>query len=123
MPNKSYLSEAELRRRAREYLETRQLPNSTESCTWGGKGCGDPCDLCADPIQPSEVEYEVTDPRDPGNELRFHIACHDAWRAESASGASAYSGPSASLPASVNDPHLKRAPMFSFCPGKSPSQE
>jgi hypothetical protein len=34
-----------------------------------------------------------------------------------------YSGLSASLPASVKAPHLKMAPMFSFCPGKSPSQE
>jgi hypothetical protein len=54
---------------------------------WAGRGSGRPCTYCQQPISVGEVEYEVAaQDGSPGSHeeasaLRFHLGCHDAWRA------------------------------------------
>jgi hypothetical protein len=54
---------------------------------WAGRGSGRPCTYCQQPISAGEVEYEVAaQDGSPGScdevsVLRFHLGCHDAWRA------------------------------------------
>ena len=54
---------------------------------WAGRGSGRPCTYCQQPISVGEVEYEVATQdglqgsRDEAAVLRFHLGCHDAWRA------------------------------------------
>lgn len=79
--------ETELRGRARELIEQGRLPQLIPLRMWGGKGSGQPCDLCAQAIPPEEVEYEIEDhtqPRDPPSLYRFHFLCHAAWQFECA---------------------------------------
>jgi hypothetical protein len=82
MPNQPRLPEMELRRRARQEIEKGRLPESPAASIWGGRGSGQPCTLCGDPIRADQVEYEIADSRD-GDTLRFHLPCHTAWQFES----------------------------------------
>lgn len=83
MPDKHYLPERELRRRARAQIQKGHLPQSPASSLWGGRGSGLACAVCGDPIPPEQVEYEIADPRG-GESLRFHLPCHTQWQFECA---------------------------------------
>lgn len=53
---------------------------------WAGSGTGQPCTQCGEPIDRSQVEYEVQSSESGGLasgevSLRFHLACLDAWKA------------------------------------------
>jgi len=83
MPSEPYLQERELRRRAREEIESGRLPKSLTASIWGGRGSGLPCAVCGDHIQSDRVEYEIDDPRG-GEPFRFHPTCHTVWQLEGA---------------------------------------
>jgi hypothetical protein len=57
-----------LREKVREAISTGRLPAIRERARgWGGRGCGARCTVCAEVLQPDEVEIELefTNP-DPG---------------------------------------------------------
>ena len=76
--------EQELRLIARERLATGQLPYEGLSRMWGGYGTGKLCSLCAKPIQPHDVEYEVELTGAAVQTFRFHVACQSVWQLECA---------------------------------------
>lgn len=77
--------ETELRLRARVLIQEGLLPRRPPEKTWGGYGLGKVCSLCSQPIQQTDVEYEVQDDdiHAPGT-YRFHFMCHAAWQFECA---------------------------------------
>jgi hypothetical protein len=75
--------ESELRERARELIHEGRLPDRAPARVWGGPGTGVQCALCAEPIPPSEMEYEAD--AAVGSIVRtlhFHFVCHAAWQLE-----------------------------------------
>jgi len=75
--------ESELRERARQRIQDGRLPAVRVLRAWGGKGNGDRCSLCEQPIAPDDVLYEVevlTHGSTRG--YQFHLKCHDAWQRE-----------------------------------------
>ena len=83
MPDKSGLLDVELRLRARQEIEKGRLPGSTALSLWGGRGSGQACTVCGDPIEADQVEYEIADACG-GEVFRFHLPCHAAWQFECA---------------------------------------
>jgi hypothetical protein len=81
MPDKAYLPDRELRRRAREEIQKGRLPDSAPASIWGGRGSGLPCAVCGDPILPNQVEYEISESSGVDS-LRFHLPCHAVWQLE-----------------------------------------
>jgi hypothetical protein len=74
--------ENQLRLRARDLIQRRQLPgNEPSGMVWGGSGSGEPCSLCGQCIMPDQVEYEVDS---QGRTYRLHFMCHAAWQFECA---------------------------------------
>jgi hypothetical protein len=73
-----------LRARARERIEQQVLPRTRPARTWGGRGTGQHCSLCDEPILDSEpemeLEYESAAPVQ--QVVRFHLQCQSAWEAE-----------------------------------------
>ncbi len=57
-----------LSEKVREAISTGRIPAREPARTWGGRGCGAPCTICAEVLRPDEVEMELefTSP-DPGN--------------------------------------------------------
>lgn len=47
---------------------------------WGGRGNGESCAHCEQPIDGTQMQLEL---ERPGGVpvLRFHVHCYDAWRA------------------------------------------
>jgi hypothetical protein len=74
--------EKELRPIARERIGKGQLPHEAPTRFWGGFGTGQPCSVCAKPIEPDEIEYEVKPSKAALQTLRFHRVCHYAWQLE-----------------------------------------
>ncbi len=79
-------TEAALRRLARLVLESRKVPRRDPDRTWGGPGVELPCTVCAHPITPDQVEYEVQFAREGGNpwldRFHFHLRCFAVWELE-----------------------------------------
>ena len=54
--------------------------------TWGGSGVGAPCAVCAQPIRPDQLEYELqfADAGDTHRMARFqmHLKCFAVWELE-----------------------------------------
>lgn len=47
---------------------------------WAGHGSGTLCDLCGEPIQADQIEYEVELADDGGTPaLNLHIGCFETW--------------------------------------------
>ena len=69
---------AELVRAAAALVNTGALPREDTARILAGPGEGRPCALCADAIEPADVEYELA----PGSttNFRFHIPCYFAWK-------------------------------------------
>lgn len=64
------------------WLDARSMnvPYRKPRRTWAGHGNGAPCDLCGEPIESDQIEYEVEfsdDGRIPA--LNLHIACFEVW--------------------------------------------
>ena len=48
--------------------------------TWAGHGRGASCDVCREPINPDQIEYEVVIEDAAGREaVRLHFDCYDRW--------------------------------------------
>jgi hypothetical protein len=81
MPN-----EAALRRLARLVLENGKLPRRDPDRTWGGPGVGAPCTVCAQPVMPEQMEYEVEFAHDGGtpglDKYHLHLRCFAVWELE-----------------------------------------
>jgi len=67
-----------LRETARERIEQSRLPRSKPARMWGGRGTGQVCSLCDQPILDTEpemeLEYEGAQPV-----VRFHLQCQSVW--------------------------------------------
>jgi hypothetical protein len=65
----------------RDKLDAGALPHDHPARLRAGKGSGNPCTACGEPIAISEPEFEpqYTDARPV---LRFHGKCYDIWDAE-----------------------------------------
>jgi hypothetical protein len=57
------------------------LPPNGQGRIYGGRGQGRPCALCGDPIDPSQVEYEIewSSPKGLQRSI-FHLACYEHLR-------------------------------------------
>jgi len=81
MPN-----EAALRRLARLVLESGKLPRRDPTRTWGGPGVGALCTICAQPITPEEIEYEVqfahVGATPELDRFHLHLRCFAVWELE-----------------------------------------
>ena len=53
------------------------LPPEPPAKYFGGKGSGQRCDVCEQPITADQLEYETDI---AGRTLRFHETCVDMWR-------------------------------------------
>ncbi|HEX4050551.1 MAG TPA: hypothetical protein VHY19_06715 [Steroidobacteraceae bacterium] len=78
--------DAALKQLAKQRIASGDLPCLPTARTWGSRGSGASCSLCARPIATHEIEYEVAAVDSPGAAepctVRFHLPCHAAWRAE-----------------------------------------
>jgi hypothetical protein len=60
---------------------SRKLPPNGQGRIYGGRGQGTPCALCGDPIDPSQIEYEIEWSSAEGlQRSRFHLACYEHLR-------------------------------------------
>ena len=67
--------------RAAEMMAAQQLPTVPSSTILAGYGNGAPCSLCGQPINPTQIEYEIADPSVHAR-TRMHLGCHLAWQIE-----------------------------------------
>ena len=59
-----------------------QVPYTKPQRTWAGHGSGGPCDLCGEPIDPQQIEYEVELSEDACvSVLNLHLSCFEVWMA------------------------------------------
>jgi hypothetical protein len=71
---------SELEHCAGAKIESGELPTEFRGHTRAGAGTGAHCDLCAQVIEKSKIEYEVDWHRTSGTRvLRFHLDCFQAW--------------------------------------------
>ena len=71
-----------IRERIRRMLASGDLLCEEPEETWAGNGDGQRCAACAEPIPPTEIEYEVSVPG--GRVFRLHRRCHRLWMEECA---------------------------------------
>jgi hypothetical protein len=66
----------------KENVDVSQMPYRRGLRTWAGHGTGATCNGCGGSIKPSEIEYEVEVPPEPGSDvqtLHFHLVCYGNW--------------------------------------------
>jgi hypothetical protein len=69
-----------LERRAADKIESGELPVPGNRVTRAGAASGMACDLCAEEIEKSKIEYEVEWRKgETVRMLRFHLQCFQAW--------------------------------------------
>ena len=76
--------ERSLQDTAREAIRTGRLPGQPPIRTLGGRGSGERCALCGEPIQDDQMEVELEFARRAGDtteiqRYRFHPSCCVAW--------------------------------------------
>jgi hypothetical protein len=55
-------------------------PNEIPPRTWAGRGQGACCDLCHEPIDTDQIEYEVELAADlRSRTVRLHLDCYEQW--------------------------------------------
>jgi hypothetical protein len=57
-------------------------PSRSALRTWAGHGTWATCNGCGGSVKPSEIEYEVELPPEPGSDvltLHFHLFCYKDW--------------------------------------------
>jgi hypothetical protein len=65
----------------RRKLDDSTLPSDGPPGTINaGHGSGKTCDACGDPIEPTQVEYEMNYPQERRT-FRFHLGCAGLWEA------------------------------------------
>lgn len=74
------MDESAIRQRIRTMVETGALPCDEPEKVWAGKGMGQHCVACSQPISAAEIEYEVE--LTAGQMFRVHRRCHEIWREE-----------------------------------------
>lgn len=74
------IDDAKLSARVRELLAHDEVPREPPTNIWGGTGVGEICSLCAEPITPSELEFELVFAS--RQTLRLHRICHAVWEQE-----------------------------------------
>jgi len=63
------------------YQTEKKLPPQGKGRIYGGRGQGAPCALCGDPIDASQIEYEVEWLGADGlQRSHFHLACYERLR-------------------------------------------
>jgi hypothetical protein len=71
-----------LEQRAADKIESGELPVPGGGITRAGAGSRMACDLCAEEIEKSQIEYEVEwCAAEALRVLRFHLDCFQAWLA------------------------------------------
>jgi hypothetical protein len=75
-----------LRERIRKAIEEGRLPGQRPAHTWGGRGSGAACAVCAESISPEQFEFELEYAR-AGNanglvNLHVHVSCCSTWESE-----------------------------------------
>jgi len=78
MKNRPKPDAAALLERARRAIADRELPPGASSRVWGGRGSGQPCSLCGQPIGFNDVEIEL-EGVEAAASVRFHSKCHLLW--------------------------------------------
>jgi hypothetical protein len=71
--------------RAKERIQSGDLPTNGPTRSYAGKGSSITCALCDAPIRASEIEYELefVSPDAPGQKVvRFHPKCESIWNDE-----------------------------------------
>ena len=69
-----------IRARIRQMIESGELPCEETGKVWAGHGTGTHCAACGEPIEPTEIEFEVA--LGPSQTLRLHRLCHHLWQEE-----------------------------------------
>jgi len=71
-----------IRTRIRQMVAAGTLP-CEEGKIWAGRGVGESCVACTEPIEPTETDFEVVFPS--GESVRLHgQPCHSIWIEECA---------------------------------------
>ncbi len=66
--------------RGTEEAQPADVPYQKPRRTWAGHGSGALCDLCHQPIEADQIEYEVELPADAGVPvLNLHLGCYEQW--------------------------------------------
>jgi hypothetical protein len=80
MGDPSQLGRDALRDAARERIEQQRLPRNKPARMWGGRGSGQICSLCDQPILDTEPEMELEyDGTEAHSVVRFHLQCQSVW--------------------------------------------
>ena len=61
----------------RKLIANGSLPRTVPESIWAGLAAGATCSLCGQPIEPNQVEYELT--AGGGLTFHFHMRCHAIW--------------------------------------------
>jgi hypothetical protein len=69
--------ERELFALARARIADESLPHTVPESVWAGPGSREVCSLCGLPIDPEQVEYDLSG---YNGGLRFHMRCHAIWQ-------------------------------------------
>ena len=69
-----------VRVRIRQMVEGGELPCEETGKVWAGRGTGTHCPACGEPIEPTQIEFEVV--LGASTVLRLHRLCHQLWQEE-----------------------------------------
>ena len=69
-----------IRSRICQMVETGELPCEETGKVWAGRGSGTHCAACGEPIESSQIEFEVQ--LGTSTILRLHRQCHQIWQEE-----------------------------------------
>jgi hypothetical protein len=68
------------RKTRRAHAQFMSVPYQTPTRTWAGRGSGKLCDLCQQPIEADQIEYEVELPAGACVAvLNMHLGCYEEW--------------------------------------------
>src|SRR5215475_5741069 len=76
------LRDLQLHAHIRRRIDEERLPVYVPDSISAGYGSGSKCQACDRLITPSEIEYDVLDPRNSAVRLRFHLGCYVLWQTE-----------------------------------------
>jgi hypothetical protein len=66
----------------RTKIQAGKLPITDPVKVWAGQGGGTPCDVCDQPVMPTDTEYETE--MSGARSFRFHSRCLGVWHQERA---------------------------------------
>ena len=75
------MDDVEVRSRIRKLHDAGEVPcDNTSGEVWAGRGNGERCVLCVEPIASTETEFEVE--LSSGRIFRVHRRCYNLWLEE-----------------------------------------